>query len=138
MQNNSIAKQIAEKGGVEAYLKAQQYKGLLRFLTCGSVDDGKARLSAAYYMTRARFTKTSYLLSITTVNGMEHRGKSSTLPYWSMAYRRNGNKASPLMSPIAISRLKSGSSSSPILRVMNNIPQYGDRRFNLRPRGFID
>lgn len=44
MQNNSIAKQIAEKGGVEAYLKAQQYKGLLRFLTCGSVDDGKSTL----------------------------------------------------------------------------------------------
>ncbi|MFT8736126.1 MAG: sulfate adenylyltransferase subunit CysN [Zymomonas mobilis] len=44
MQNNIIAKQIAEKGGVEAYLKAQQYKGLLRFLTCGSVDDGKSTL----------------------------------------------------------------------------------------------
>ncbi|MFT9099980.1 MAG: sulfate adenylyltransferase subunit CysN [Zymomonas mobilis subsp. pomaceae] len=44
MSNNSIAQQIADKGGVEAYLKAQQYKGLLRFLTCGSVDDGKSTL----------------------------------------------------------------------------------------------
>jgi sulfate adenylyltransferase subunit 1 len=42
--NDNIAKQIAEQGGVEAYLHAQQYKTLLRFLTCGSVDDGKSTL----------------------------------------------------------------------------------------------
>ena len=27
---------------IDAYLKAQEYKGLLRFITCGSVDDGKS------------------------------------------------------------------------------------------------
>ncbi|AUG99652.1 sulfate adenylyltransferase subunit CysN [Pectobacteriaceae bacterium CE70] len=42
--NHVIAKQIAEQGGVEAYLQAQQNKSLLRFLTCGSVDDGKSTL----------------------------------------------------------------------------------------------
>lgn len=42
--NSSIAQQIAQEGGVEAYLHAQQYKSLLRFLTCGSVDDGKSTL----------------------------------------------------------------------------------------------
>jgi sulfate adenylyltransferase subunit 1 len=42
--NDVIAKQIAEQGGVEAYLHAQQHKTLLRFLTCGSVDDGKSTL----------------------------------------------------------------------------------------------
>lgn len=42
--NHSIAKQIAEQGGVEAYLHAQHNKSLLRFLTCGSVDDGKSTL----------------------------------------------------------------------------------------------
>ncbi|MCU1798595.1 sulfate adenylyltransferase subunit CysN [Pectobacterium polaris] len=42
--NNVIAQQIAEQGGVEAYLHAQQDKTLLRFLTCGSVDDGKSTL----------------------------------------------------------------------------------------------
>ena len=30
--------------GVDEYLKKQQQKGLLRFLTCGSVDDGKSTL----------------------------------------------------------------------------------------------
>ncbi|MFE8150367.1 sulfate adenylyltransferase subunit CysN [Brenneria goodwinii] len=43
-QQNVIAKQIADQGGVEAYLRAQQDKTLLRFLTCGSVDDGKSTL----------------------------------------------------------------------------------------------
>lgn len=42
--NSTIAQQIAEEGGVEAYLHAQQHKSLLRFLTCGSVDDGKSTL----------------------------------------------------------------------------------------------
>ncbi len=30
--------------GIEAYLVAHQHKGLLRFITCGSVDDGKSSL----------------------------------------------------------------------------------------------
>lgn len=42
--NDAVAKQIAAQGGVEAYLYTQQHKGLLRFLTCGSVDDGKSTL----------------------------------------------------------------------------------------------
>lgn len=42
--NNAIAQQIADQGGVESYLHAQQHKSLLRFLTCGSVDDGKSTL----------------------------------------------------------------------------------------------
>jgi bifunctional enzyme CysN/CysC len=29
---------------IDRYLEAQQYKGLLRFITCGSVDDGKSTL----------------------------------------------------------------------------------------------
>jgi len=33
---------IAEN--IERYLHAHQHKSLLRFLTCGSVDDGKSRL----------------------------------------------------------------------------------------------
>ncbi len=42
--NEIIASQIKQQGGVEAYLRTQQEKGLLRFLTCGSVDDGKSTL----------------------------------------------------------------------------------------------
>lgn len=42
--NETIVEQIKQQGGVEAYLLAQQQKGLLRFLTCGNVDDGKSTL----------------------------------------------------------------------------------------------
>ena len=31
-------------GDVEAYLQSQEKKDLLRFITCGSVDDGKSTL----------------------------------------------------------------------------------------------
>jgi bifunctional enzyme CysN/CysC len=34
----------ADDAGIRAYMKAQENKGLLRFLTCGSVDDGKSTL----------------------------------------------------------------------------------------------
>ncbi len=44
MNNSSIAQQIASQGGAEAWLYAQQHKSMLRFLTCGSVDDGKSTL----------------------------------------------------------------------------------------------
>ncbi len=41
--NNAIEQQVAELG-IEAYLQQHQNKSLLRFLTCGSVDDGKSTL----------------------------------------------------------------------------------------------
>ena len=31
-------------GNIEDYLERHQAKGLLRFITCGSVDDGKSSL----------------------------------------------------------------------------------------------
>ncbi len=42
--NTALAQQIANEGGVKAWMIAQQHKSLLRFLTCGSVDDGKSTL----------------------------------------------------------------------------------------------
>jgi bifunctional enzyme CysN/CysC len=33
-----------DDAGIRAYMAAQEHKGLLRFLTCGSVDDGKSTL----------------------------------------------------------------------------------------------
>lgn len=41
---NTIEQDIFNYGGIENYLHAQQYKTLLRFLTCGEVDDGKSTL----------------------------------------------------------------------------------------------
>jgi bifunctional enzyme CysN/CysC len=39
-----MATPVTVAGEVEAYLSRQERKGLLRFLTCGSVDDGKSTL----------------------------------------------------------------------------------------------
>ena len=41
--NSVIEQQVAELG-IESYLDQHQHKTLLRFLTCGSVDDGKSTL----------------------------------------------------------------------------------------------
>ncbi|SQD78830.1 sulfate adenylyltransferase subunit CysN [Moritella yayanosii] len=41
--NTQIANELAQTD-IETYLQQQQYKSLLRFLTCGSVDDGKSSL----------------------------------------------------------------------------------------------
>lgn len=41
--NSAVEAQLAELG-IEAYLNQHQHKSLLRFLTCGSVDDGKSTL----------------------------------------------------------------------------------------------
>ncbi len=41
---NSVIAEEIKKEGIEAYLQNQQHKSLLRFLTCGSVDDGKSTL----------------------------------------------------------------------------------------------
>ncbi|MDW6002819.1 sulfate adenylyltransferase subunit CysN [Vibrio mangrovi] len=41
--NSAVQAQLAELG-IEGYLDQHQHKSLLRFLTCGSVDDGKSTL----------------------------------------------------------------------------------------------
>ncbi|URJ32856.1 sulfate adenylyltransferase subunit CysN [Candidatus Blochmannia vicinus] len=41
---SAIEQEIINYGGIENYLYTQQYKILLRFLTCGNVDDGKSTL----------------------------------------------------------------------------------------------
>ncbi|XPE53991.1 GTP-binding protein [Shigella flexneri] len=42
--NTALAQQIANEGGVENLDDSRRHKSLLRFLTCGSVDDGKSTL----------------------------------------------------------------------------------------------
>ena len=86
---------------IDAYLEQHQNKGLLRFITCGSVDDGKSTLIG-------RLWYDSKMISI--------------LPFSSTASRPSASRASLSMSPIASSRPKSASSSSPIRLATNNIP----------------
>ncbi|WP_159714659.1 sulfate adenylyltransferase subunit CysN [Blochmannia endosymbiont of Camponotus nipponensis] len=41
---STVEQEIISHGGIENYLYVQQHKILLRFITCGSVDDGKSTL----------------------------------------------------------------------------------------------
>ncbi|MFA0121860.1 sulfate adenylyltransferase subunit CysN, partial [Vibrio sp. 10N.261.48.A2] len=41
--NSAVEAELAELG-IEGYLSQHQHKSMLRFLTCGSVDDGKSTL----------------------------------------------------------------------------------------------
>lgn len=100
--NTTIAQQIADEGGVEAYLHAQQYKSLLRFLTCGSVDDGKVPdwSSAARHAPDLR-RSALFLHNDSKRHGTQ--GENSTWRCWWTACRRSASRALPLMSPIATS-----------------------------------
>ena len=40
----STMERVAQSVDVASYLRAQEQKSLLRFITCGSVDDGKSTL----------------------------------------------------------------------------------------------
>ena len=41
MSGKAHKEQISRPASIEAYLAQQQQQDLLRFITCGSVDDGK-------------------------------------------------------------------------------------------------
>ena len=114
--NTTIAQQIANEGGVEAYLHAQQHKSLLRFLTCGSVDDGKSTLIGRLL----HDTRQIYEDQLSTLH---NDSKSSTLRCWLMACKRSANRALPLMWRIAISLPKNANLSLPTRQGMSSTPE---------------
>ncbi len=120
--NTTIAQQIADEGGVEAYLHAQQYKSLLRFLTCGSVDDGKSTLiGRLLHDTRQIYEdQLSSLHNDSKRHGT--RGEKLDRRCWWTACRRSASRALPLMSPIATSLPKSANLLSPTPRGMSSTP----------------
>lgn len=80
--NTILAQQIANEGGVEAWMIAQQHKSLLRFLTCGSVDDGKSTLIGRLLHDTLQIYEDRSLLCIMTVNVMARREKNSIWRCW--------------------------------------------------------
>ena len=60
--------QLAED--IEGYLDAHEHKSLLRFITCGSVDDGKSTLiGRLLYDSKMIFGRVSAVLSTAPVSG---------------------------------------------------------------------
>jgi hypothetical protein len=87
-------------------------KGLLRFLTCGSVDDGKSTLiGRLLYDTKLIFE--DQLAALRSDRRTARPARTSTSRCWSTAWRPSASRASPSTSPTAISRPTSASSSSP-------------------------
>lgn len=85
--NTALAQQIANEGGVEAWMIAQQHKSLLRFLTCGSVDDGKSTLIGRLL----HDTRQIYEDQLSSLHNDSKRhgtqGTSSTPAIWRLAHR---------------------------------------------------
>ena len=98
-------------------------RGLLRFLTCGSVDDGKSTLigrllydcKLLYEDQLAALAKDTSRFG-TTGENVRH-GAAGRRPC-----RPSASRASPSTSPIASSPPASASSSSPTRRAMSNTP----------------
>ncbi len=102
------------------YLKQHENKDLLRFLTCGNVDDGKSTLIG-------RLLYDSKLIYEDQLQAVTRDSKKSvrqvmhlTWRFWSMVYKQSVSKALPLMWPIVISRLKNVSSLSRTRRDTNS------------------
>ena len=128
--NTALAQQIANEGGVEARMIAQQHKSLLRFLTCGSVDDGKSTLiGRLLHDTRQIYEdQLSSLHNDSKRHGT--RAKTGSGCWWT-ACKLSANRASPLTWLTAISLPRSVNLLSPTPRARAVHPQYGDRRLNM-------
>ncbi len=118
----------AEPDGAAAREDMRRPRGaicrLLRFITCGSVDDGKSTLigrllydSEAHFRGSARRARTRFRRSIGT-----RRRAISISRFWSTGWRPSANRASPSTSPIATSPRRSARSSSPIRPATSNTP----------------
>ncbi len=131
--NTALAQQIANEGGVEAWMIAQQHKSLLRFLTCGSVDDGKSTLIGRLL----HDTRQIYEDQLSSLHNDSKRhgtqvAKSWIWLCWWTACKLSVNRASPLTWPTAISLPRSVNLLSPTLQVARAVhPQYGDWRIDM-------
>ncbi|MGQ7789556.1 sulfate adenylyltransferase subunit CysN [Shigella flexneri] len=101
--NTVLAQQIANEGGVEAWMIAQQHKSLLRFLTCGSVDDGKSTLIGRLLHDTRQIYEDQ--LSSLHNDSKRHGTQGEKLDWlcWWTACKLSANRASLLMWPTAIS-----------------------------------
>ena len=98
-----MAKDALIATDIEAYLNAHEHKRLLRFITCGSVDDGKSTLIG-------RLLYDSHLVFDDQLAALEGthdrwapREATSISPCSSTAWWRSGNRESPSMWPTASS-----------------------------------
>lgn len=108
---------------IDAYLERHANKSMLRFITCGSVDDGKSTLiGRLLYESKLVFDdQLTALEADSRKSGTQGRGSISRS--WSTVSPPNVSRASRSTSPTATSRPSDASSSSPILRGTSSTPE---------------
>ena len=98
---------------LQHFLARQAQIGLLRFLTCGSVDDGKSTLiGRLLYDTKQIFDDQLATLDRDSA-ATAPPARTSTSRCWSTGWRPSASRASPSTSPTASSPPTSAASSSP-------------------------
>ena len=98
----------------EAYLAANEHKSLLRFLTCGSVDDGKSSLIG-------RLLHDSKLIYDDQLAAIKRDSRKFNTTDQEMDL--NVSRGSPLMLLIVISQPIVANLSLPIHRAMSSTPE---------------
>ena len=78
---------------IDAYLESHQNKSILRFITCGSVDDGKSTLiGRLLYDSKMIFEDQLGQLEVDSKK-MAHKERILTLLCWWMDWLQNVSKA---------------------------------------------
>jgi hypothetical protein len=102
------------------YLKQHENKDLLRFLTCGNVDDGKSTLIGRL-LYDSKLIYEDQLQAVTRDSKkVGTTGDAPDLHSLLMVYKLNVSRVLPLMWLIVISQLKNVSSSLLIRQDMSN------------------
>ena len=111
---------IAEN--IEEYLTSHQYKSLLRFITCGSVDDGKSTLiGRLLYETHLVFEDHLAALEADSAK-VGTQGGDLDFALLSMGCRPSANRASRSTSRTGSSPPSTASSSLPTPPVTSSTP----------------
>ena len=107
---------------IDAYLDQHQHKTMLRFITCGSVDDGKSTLiGRLLYDSKMIFEDQLDALEVDSKK-VGTQGQEIDFALLSTASPPSVSRASRSTSPTGSSTPKSASSSSPIVRGTSSTP----------------
>ena len=111
----------ARRRDIDAYLRRHQHKSLLRFITCGSVDDGKSTLIGRLLYDSKHDLRGPARGARGRQQADRHaRASTSISRCWSTASPPSANRASPSTWPTGSSRPTGANSSSPTPRATSN------------------
>ncbi|OWK22387.1 hypothetical protein AJ88_08940 [Mesorhizobium amorphae CCBAU 01583] len=115
-----LAKSLAPTDSIREYMAAQEKKSLLRFLTCGSVDDGKSTLIGRLLSDTKQIFEDQ--LAALERDSRKHGTTGDDIDFALLVdgLEASASRASPSTSPIASSPRRSASSSLPTRPATNS------------------